>query len=166
MSVSKISRVEIINNRYLPINEFRIQKMMNKRIVNSALAVLALGCFLCPSTVWAALEWSLDQNISLPSDVRDVVESPDGQRLFVLTGEGNILVLNNEGQMVESIEGSFSADQIRVSSDGGKLLLYEKGKKSLQVVSLIERAELPIADSPIKGDPDVPVALVVFSDFQ
>ena len=114
----------------------------------------------------AALEWTLDQTIPLTTGALDVAESPDGKRLYVLTGEGTILVLDPSGRVETIIPGHFNANRLQVNRDGSKLFLAGEGQKSLQVISLAERVEIDLAGSPFKGDAAAAVAVVVFSDFQ
>jgi hypothetical protein len=114
----------------------------------------------------AALEWIVEKSIPLTAGARDVVEAPDGKRLYVLTEQGTILVLDQKGQVEATIPGPFTADRLSVGKDGKKLYLGGKGQKTLQVVSLAERYQIDVAGSPFKGDAAAAVAVVVFSDFQ
>ena len=116
--------------------------------------------------LFAALEWSIDAAIPLGDAALDVAESSDGQRLFVLTKSGKILILNPNGQVESTISGPFTADRLSISNDGKRLFLAGKGQKQLQVVSLIDRFDIPVGKSPFKGDIAAAVTVAVFSDFQ
>ena len=139
---------------------------MNK-IKISTIMIFTTACLLMlAGLALAALEWTLDQTIPLTTGARDVSESPDGKRLYVLTGEGSILVLNPSGRVETTIPGPFKANRLQVNRDGSKLFLAGEGQKALQVISLNERVEIDLTGSPFKGDAAATVAVVVFSDFQ
>jgi sugar lactone lactonase YvrE len=84
----------------------------------------------------------------------------------VLTSSGKVLVLSPTGKLVTSIEGPFKAESLSVSNDGKRLYLTGKGEKKLQVVSLLDRFNIPVGGSPVKGDIAAAVTVAVFSDFQ
>ena len=127
---------------------------------------IVMVSLLSVTHLFAALEWSVDAAIPLGDAALDVAESSDGQRLFVLTKSGKILILNPNGQVESTIRGPFTADRLSISNDGKRLFLSGKGQKQLQVVSLIDRFDIPVGKSPVKGDSAAAVAVVVFSDFQ
>ena len=118
------------------------------------------------SLTFAALEWSVEPAISLDEGAIDSAEAPDGSRLFVLTNSGKILVLDRSGQLKSTIGGPFNAESLSVSNDGKRLFLSGKGEKKLQVVSLLDRFNVPVGNSPFKGDIAAAVTVAVFSDFQ
>ena len=129
-------------------------------------AFIILVYLFSATQLFAALEWSTDNAIPLGDAAIDVAESADGQRLFVLTKSGNIIVLNQQGRVESTITGPFSADRLSVSSDGKRLYLAGKGQKQLQVVSLLDRFDIQAGQSPVKGDIAAAVTVAVFSDFQ
>ena len=129
-------------------------------LMTAAFLLLTLG----PSM--AALEWGLEQDIPLAAGARDFAEAPDGSRLYVLTGQGTIQVLDQNGRVEATIPGPFTADRLDVSRDGSKLYLGGEGQNKLQVISLADRFEIDVTGSPFKGDAAAAVAVVVFSDFQ
>jgi hypothetical protein len=125
-----------------------------------------LVCLVSTTPLYAALEWSIDSAILIDDEALDIAESPDGQRLFVLTNAGKIIVMNRLGQVESTIDGPFNADRLSVSNDGKRLFLVGKGEKRLQVVSLLDRFNIPVGGSPVKGDIAAAVTVAVFSDFQ
>jgi hypothetical protein len=126
----------------------------------------ALVFLFSVSLAFAALEWSVDSAILLDEEAIASAEAPDGSRLFVLTSSGKVLVLSPTGKLVTSIEGPFKAESLSVSNDGKRLYLTGKGEKKLQVVSLLDRFNIPVGGSPVKGDIAAAVTVAVFSDFQ
>ena len=55
----------------------------------------------------AALEWIVEKSIPLTAGARDVVEAPDGKRLYVLTEQGTVLVLDQKGQVEATIPANW-----------------------------------------------------------
>jgi hypothetical protein len=134
-----------------------------------ALKFLFISCVafsLFPSLSFAALEWSEEPVIPLIDEALDSAVAPDGSHLFVLTTSGNILVLDPSGKLKTTIDGPFNANSLTVSNDGKRLFLTGKGEKKLQVVSLLDRFNIPTGNSPVKGDIAAAVTVAVFSDFQ
>ncbi len=121
---------------------------------------------LFPSLSFATLEWSEEPVIPLIDEALDSAVASDGSHLFVLTTSGNILVLDPSGKLKTTIKGPFNATSLTVSSDGKKLFLTGKGEKNLQVISLLDRFNIPVGGSPVKGDIAAAVTIAVFSDFQ
>ena len=133
----------------------------------SRLSISALFFVLfSASPLFAALEWSVDKAIPLGDEALDVVEDAAGKRIFILTKAGKIVVMNQQGEVESTIAGPFTADRLSVSADGKRLLLTGKGQKKIQVVSLIDRFDIPVGQSPFKGDIAAAVTVAVFSDFQ
>ena len=136
-------------------------------ITITRISFLVILIYLVSATqLFAALEWSVDSAIPLGDEALDIAESADGQRLFVLTKAGKIIVINPQGRVESTIDGPFSADRLAVSSDGKRLFLAGKGEKRLQVVSLLDRFNIQTGQSPVKGDIAAAVTVAVFSDFQ
>ena len=139
---------------------------MHKLNVCKAMVLVVAFLLLLAGPSVAAFEWWMNQSIPLAADARDFTEAPDGSRLYVLTGQGTIQVLDQNGQVEATIPGPFTADRLQVSSDGSKLYLGGEGQKRLQVISLADRFDIDLTGSPFKGDAAAAVAVVVFSDFQ
>lgn len=136
-------------------------------ITITRISFLVILIYLVSATqLFAALEWSVDSAIPLGDEALDIAESADGQRLFVLTKGGKIIVMNPQGRVESTIDGPFPADRLSVSSDGKRLFLAGKGQKRLQVVSLLDRFNIQTGQSPVKGDIAAAVTVAVFSDFQ
>lgn len=129
-------------------------------------SLIIMFCLFSVSQLYAALEWSIDSAIPLGDEALDIAESADGQRLFLLTKAGKIIVMNPQGLVESTIDGPFNADRLSVSNDGKRLFLVGKGEKRLQVVSLLDRFNIPVGGSPVKGDIAAAVTVAVFSDFQ
>ena len=114
----------------------------------------------------AAIEWSAGPQLTLGDEPVAIVEAADGQRLFVLTKKGSVLVLTADGRREAEIPLGFKADSISLSADGSRLLLGERATRTIHTLALEERYRIPLGGSPFKGEAAAAVAVVVFSDFQ
>ncbi len=130
------------------------------------LRVLLLLVFLLPlaTPVPAEVEWQLNQNFKLPTAPVDMTTSADGQRIFALLPGGEVRIYDAAGRQQEVLKLGRSADRIRVSPDGGRLILTKGQEVSL--VSLDYIKPIDISGSPVKGPEDAGVVVAVYSDFQ
>ena len=128
--------------------------------------ILLILVFLLPlcSPVMAEVEWQVDQNFKLPSAPVDMTTSADGQRIFVLLKGGEVRIYDGNGRQQEVLKLGRQADKIRVSPDGGRLIL-SKGEE-VSLVSLDYVKQIDISGSPYKGAEDAKVVVAVYSDFQ
>jgi len=129
-------------------------------------ALCAMLLLMITGPAWAGLEWAPGPELKLAGEPLDMVESADGQRLFVLTGEGKVVVLGRNGAQEAEIPLGFQADSITLSKDGNRLLLGDREGKRIRVLDLDERFTLPTAERPFRGPAEAAVTVVVFSDFQ
>jgi hypothetical protein len=130
------------------------------------LLVVALSLVLSASISFAEVELGNRTEVPLDVSVVSSASSPDGKRLYLLTDDGKIVVLDGSGKKEGAVEVGEGYDAITVLPGEAKLLLSGKGKKSAEIVSLEIIRKIDIAGSPFKGNPDAVVAIVVFEDFQ
>lgn len=125
--------------------------------------VLAVGV---SSISRAEVEWVVEKTLAVGETPLDVVSSVDGQRTFVLTEGGTVLVYSAEGNLEDTILTGEAVDGIEVSPRGDRIYLLNRKSKAVKIVSLDFIRQIDEAGSPIKGPADAPVAVAVFSDFQ
>ena len=129
--------------------------------------VLAISLLLAASSqVFAAVEWSIQNTVKTNAVPIDVVVSPDGRSVFVLTDDGNVLIYDRNGKSKDMINVGPHADQIRIGPSGERLFVTSRQNKTLEVIELSFIHNINISGSPTKGPQDAPVVITVFSDFQ
>jgi hypothetical protein len=96
----------------------------------------------------------------------DVAVSPDGEKLYILTDNGNILIYSAKGKLTDTLKVDKDINAIRVSRTGDVLFLSSQKSKQVQVVLLDFIQNIDISGSPFKGPDNAPVVIAVFSDFQ
>ena len=140
---------------------------MRRKAVYSVLIAMAVALWAgTAAVVRAEVEWDLVDNIELHDTPLDVVMSADGETAFILC-PNNIKVYSTRAKKVTDtipVEGRFT--QLTLSPDGETLWLAEAEKKRLAIIRVTRIWDLQIGQSPVIGDPQAPVSLVVFTDYQ
>ena len=118
------------------------------------------------STPYAGVKMDLQHKLTLDNPPLDVVATPDGKFVFVLTDSGDISVFDRKGVLQNKIHVGDAVDQIKMDPQGKRLFVTSRSKKAIQIIGLDFFVEIDTADSPTKGPRNAPVVLAVFSDFQ
>jgi protein-disulfide isomerase len=129
--------------------------------------VLGLALWFCLLTVepgMAAVQVEGIQTMRLPKAPLDVTTTMDGTKIFVLLKGGEVQLYSPAGELLESFSVSSDAERMVVSADGERL--YVTAGQDVRVFEVATLNELPILNSPTKGDNNAPVTMTVFSDFQ
>ena len=130
-----------------------------------ALVVMA---FLIVSVNGAAstVEWKVTQTLDLETAPVDVAVSPDWQKLFILTKDGDIQIYSGSGTLIDTITVGPHVDKITAGPEGNVLILKNSQDKKVQVVTLDFIQSINVSGSPYRGNDDAPVVIAVFSDFE
>jgi DNA-binding beta-propeller fold protein YncE len=137
---------------------------MKKICVIIPMMVIFFAAFYTQS--FAAVESNVILTLDLESPPLDVAVSPDGEKLYILTDNGNILIYSAKGKLTDTLRVDKDIDGIRISRSGDVLFLSSQKSKQVQVVLLDFIQSIDISGSPFKGPNDAPVVITVFSDFQ
>ncbi len=125
--------------------------------------VVGLG-FVGP--VSAEIEWKIRKQVPLTSAPLDNAVSPDGQFLYLLS-TGKILVYSfARNKTIDTIPLDSGYDNIAVSPRGNSLIVTSSAGKSLKIIDLEFIYNIDVSGLPVKGPPDAPVTIAVFSDYQ
>ncbi len=114
---------------------------------------------------FAAVESNVILTLNLESPPLDVAVSPDGEKLYILTENGNILIYSGKGKLTDTLKVDKDIDAIRVSRSGDVLFLSSQKSKQVQVVLLDFIQIIDISGSPYKGPENAPVVITAFNDF-
>ncbi|MCF6178056.1 MAG: DsbA family protein [Geopsychrobacter sp.] len=105
------------------------------------------------------------KTIQLETTPKQITTTADGRRMYVLTEEGNLLIYNLGGELQGKLSIDPAIDQI--TALGPQHLLLQKTAKKQAVVAIIEVSQqVDTSKSPILGDPDAPITIAVFDDFE
>ncbi len=115
---------------------------------------------------FAGVNMDIEHKLTLDNPPLDVVSTPDGKYIFVLTDKGDIAVFDQKGVLQNKIHVGGDMDQIRMDPQGTRLFVTNPKEKSVKIISLDFFVEINTAGAPYQGPENAPVVLVVFSDFQ
>ena len=127
---------------------------------------ITIMLFATVSTPFAGVNVDLQHKLTMDNPPLDVVATPDGKYIFVLTNKGNISVFDQNGVLQNKIHVGDQVDQIKMDPLGLRLFITSRSEKTIQILSLDFFVEINMADAPFKGPRNAPVVLAVFSDFQ
>ncbi|MCG6983308.1 MAG: hypothetical protein LJE88_18050 [Deltaproteobacteria bacterium] len=113
-----------------------------------------------------AVEGEVKKTLNLESPPLDLAASLNGQYIYVLTAQKNILVYSVEGKLEGKIPVESQVDSIKVGPWEDVILLTSKKNKQVQILLLDFIKDIDLSHSPFKGPADAPVEIAVFSDFQ
>ena len=136
--------------------------MIRKILILWAAMLLVAPAVMGSETV----EWELLNTLKLDAPPLDVAISPDGNRVFVLTHEGNIHIYEVNGRLTGKIEVGEKIDQIKLGPKGTHLFATSRQNKTVKVIELDFIKQISIKGSPYKGIEDAPVVIADFSDFE
>jgi len=128
---------------------------------------LVMVIFLAAAPIsFAGVNMDVAHKLTLENPPLDVVSTPDGKFMFVLSEKGTISAFDQDGVLQNKIHVGKEVDRIRMDPQGSRLYVTSRSEKSVQVISLDFFVEINTADTPSKGPQNAPVVLAVFSDFQ
>ncbi len=120
----------------------------------------------CSTPNQHTVAWGPETTVALEGPARDMAFTANGRWLFVLSGNGEVLVYSRDGKLNRRIEVGPQVDQIKVGPAGNRLYLGSRGIESPEVVDVDLIQHIEAAGSPFKGPSDAPVVMAVFGDFQ
>ena len=95
-----------------------------------------------------------------------MVQSVDGQFVFILTDNHKLLIYEANGKLKGSVDVSPGITAIDSDARGENILLIDKENNTFQSFSIDFVVDVDISGSPFKGKADAPVTMVIFSDFE
>ena len=127
---------------------------------------ITIMLFSTVSTPFAGVNMDLQHKLTMDNPPLDVVATPDGKYIFVLTDKGNISVFDQNGVLQNKFHVGDQVDQIKMDPQGNRLFITSRSEKTIRILALDFFVEINTADAPFKGPRNAPVVFAVFSDFQ
>ena len=118
------------------------------------------------ATSSATVEWDVAGTLNLQEKPRDAAMSLNGKYIFVLTNRGEIHIYSSGGDLEGTISVDEGVEGIQVGPRDDVLLVTNAKDKTVQIIILDFMQQINLSGSPVRGNPDAPVAIVIFSDFQ
>ena len=105
------------------------------------------------------------RTVNLPEPPKQVVATADGQRIYVLTEKGDVLLLSANGELLGKFEAGPGVTGL--TPQGPNRLIVEQGaQKQLLLVALQPVLSISTEGAPTMGPADAPITVAVFDDFQ
>jgi hypothetical protein len=112
------------------------------------------------------VEWTIQRTLKIEEKPRQVIMSPDGKLIFVLTHKGEVLIYSPDGKLKDRLSVGKSVDGINLGPRANVLLLTSSKDSTVKIVNLDFIRNIDVSGSPFKGPADAPVVIANFSDFQ
>jgi DNA-binding beta-propeller fold protein YncE len=139
---------------------------MISKFAKLILVSIFLLALTATSYVFAAVEINIQKTLKTDGVPVDIVVSQDGNRTFVLTDIGNVLIYDQIGNLTDSVKIGPHIDRIEIDPRGGRLFAASRQNKTVEIITLDFIYEINTLDSPSKGPLEAPIVIAVFSDFQ
>ncbi len=114
----------------------------------------------------SGVQSQVENSWQLPEKPIDLVYSLDGQRVFILTDQQQVLVYDADGNLLGKIAVKKGVSAIDIAPRGERLYLLNDNDNSFTDLSVDFVVDIDVTGSPFLGKADAPVTIAVFTDFQ
>ena len=139
---------------------------MNKFIA-LCLLLLPVAAFATPSSgTNGRINWSLRTTWKLDVKPLDFAQSLDNRKVFVLGSDAKVHVYSQDGTRLGAIPVARDVSAIAIAPRGEILYLVNDKENTYTALDVSVIQSIDTTGAPVLGNPDAPVTLVIFSDFQ
>ena len=140
---------------------------MNTRFRLAAVSLVITLCMLVVGRpAYADIEWTEKKQLNLQASPVDLVTSPDGKWVIILT-PGEILAYSiPEDKVVNRMPVDKAFDKITYSAADGAVLISSSTGNMIKIIQMDVVHNFALAGVPFKGPENAAVTIVVFSDYQ
>jgi DNA-binding beta-propeller fold protein YncE len=142
-----------------------MMKFKKTKLILLLTIALIPGAF-CGGLASDNVEWNILKTLQLDATPIDVAITPDGERIYVLTDQGQILVYSSTQSVEGRIEVGKHVDQLKLGPRGDTLILSSGRNKTLQITTVDFIKNINTSGAPSKGREEAPIVIAVFDDFQ
>lgn len=127
--------------------------------------LLILSLLIIPQSAECKGKIRGQEDINLNYKVVDMVMSKNNLYVYVLSDDGYVHIYKQGWVEVASLKIGSNFKKIATTDTNDELFAIDKEGK-LKVIRISFQREIDTSNSPFKGNPNAPVEIVVFSDFQ
>lgn len=113
-----------------------------------------------------ALNWSVQQSWNFDFTPLAFVQSLDNKKTFILGDDSTVHIFDQKGKVLGVLPVSSDVIDIDIEPRGKLLYLLNSKEKSFTALDISFTQKIDISTAPILGNPNAPVTLVEFSDFE
>ena len=136
------------------------------RLYKFTVLIVLLFCLAGTSPASAEVDWQIQKTLNLQSAPIDMTVSAGGSYLLVLTEDGTVHVYSSSGALKGRIQAGKDISSIAAGPTDDIFYVKNTKAKTVQRIAIDFIYDFNLKDSPFKGNPDAPVSIVVFSDYQ
>ena len=141
-----------------------MKKSLVRAATSSLIAMLCIVSAIQPAL--AEIEWTEKKQLKLEASPVDVVTSPDGKWVIILT-PGQVLVYSvPEDKVIDRMPVDKAFNKITYSSADGAIVISSSTGNLVKIIQMDVVHTFSLAGIPFKGPENAAVTLVVFSDYQ
>ena len=123
-------------------------------------------CLICPLKASAEADFRVHKTIKMEKTPLDIAVPERSRTLYVLTTGGTVYAYDFNGILKGQLEVGKHIDGIAPGPNEDALILKSKEKKTVQIILIELEYDINIEGAPFKGNPDAPVVITVFTDYQ
>ena len=112
------------------------------------------------------LEWQVVRNWQVDGQPIDFVHSLDGKLVYILNDQHQVLVYDADGALQGRVPVAEGVTAIDIAPQGEALHLIDSTAKTFSTLAMNFVYTIDTTGSPIKGNPDAPVTITLFTDFE
>ena len=131
---------------------------------NLALLFFSLTCVT--EIALGAVEWEMSYPINIEVSPKDAAVSTDGNWIYILTKDGNILIYSSDGQFEDTIHVGSHISFVKAGPSENQLIVGSNKNKTVQILSFEFIQKIDISGASVLGSAEAPVVIVVFMDYQ
>lgn len=137
--------------------------MRSIRYVCIMLMVLFIGF---GTVAQAEVEKGGSRTFNLQAKPIDMATSADGKYTYILAEGGKVLIVDQRGEVKDTLKVKDTVVSIGTTPKGDFLLLADSEAQTLEVMKINFIVDIDVSNLPFKGPADAPVVVAVFSDYQ
>lgn len=114
----------------------------------------------------ARIEWEFQNKIALDETPLDMAVEKSGKTIYILCDKSIKVYSRVLKKITDTIPLTSKVSGITLSERGDKLFLTDSDNMQISVLEITPIHDIEIGHSTIIGNPEAPVNIVVFTDFQ
>ncbi len=128
--------------------------------------MIALTITCCTMIAKAEVEVTSGPAFTIDKTPKDIAVSANGEHIYVLTKEGDVLIYSPEGKLEDTVHVGKEIDFLAAGPSEDQLVVGSSKARSVRTLSLELIHKIDTVGEPFQGPVDAPVVIAVFMDYQ